>query len=228
MRRGVFVTGTDTGVGKTLAACALIHALAARGARPVPMKPIAAGAERDGPRLVNGDTRELLAAAGLGAEWTDAVTPVLLAEPMAPHIAAAREGRTIAFDFLAPALARLDSAGDFLVVEGVGGFRVPLAEGLDTVDLARAVDLPVVLVVGLRLGCLNHALLTADAIHAAGLPFAGWIANAIEPEMPVRDENVEALVQRLDAPLLGRIPHATAPRARAASAGLDVRALLAR
>jgi dethiobiotin synthetase len=223
MKPGIFVTGTDTGVGKTLASCALLHALRAAGRKPVAMKPIAAGAEGDH----NGDTVALLAAAGLDASWASTVTPVLLAEPMAPHIAAARENRVLTLDFLAHALARLGGAGDFLVVEGVGGFKVPLGERLDTVDLARDVGLPVVLVVGLRLGCLNHALLTADAVRAAGLPLAGWIANAIDPEMPVRDENVAALESRLDAPLLGRLPHAAYPDARALSRNLDVSPLLA-
>ena len=223
MRRGIFVTGTDTGVGKTLASCALVHALRAAGAKPVPMKPIAAGAE--GER--NGDTVELMAAAGLDDSWGPAVTPVLLREPMAPHIAAAREGRNLTLDFLQPALSRLQTAGDFLVVEGVGGFKVPLAGRLDTVDLARAVGLPVVLVVGLRLGCLNHALLTAQAIEASGLPFAGWIANHVDPAMAVPDENVAALTRRLRAPLLGRLPHQSTPDARALAAHLDVSALIA-
>ena len=222
MRRGVFVTGTDTGVGKTLAACALVHALRVRGARPVPMKPIAAGA--DGPH--NADTDALLAAAGLDTTWADTVTPVLLRDPMAPHIAAAREGRALTLDFLAPALARLEAAGDFLVVEGVGGFKVPLAEGLDTVDLARAVALPVVLVVGMRLGCLNHALLTADAVRASGLALAGWIANAIDPAMPARTENVAALEQRLGAPLLGELPHQEKPDAARLAPRLRVDALI--
>ena len=223
MKHGIFVTGTDTGVGKTLAACALVHALRGAGCRPVPMKPIAAGA--DGP--LNGDTVALLAAAGLDATWAAAVTPVLLAEPMAPHIAAAREGRTLTLDFLAPALARLATAGDFLVAEGVGGFKVPLAERLDTVDLARALGLPVVLVVGLRLGCLNHALLTADAVRAAGLALAGWIANAIDPDMPVRAENVAALAERLGAPLVGELPYEPAADARALATRIDTRTLLA-
>jgi dethiobiotin synthetase len=152
---------------------------------------------------------------------------MLLRDPMAPHIAAAREGRMLTLDFIGSALARLEQAGDFLVVEGVGGFKVPLAEDLDTVDLARAVGLPVVLVVGLRLGCLNHALLTADAVRAARLPLAGWIANAIDPDMPVRDENVAALEARLGSPLLGRLPHSASPDARDLAAHLDVRALLA-
>ena len=179
--RGVFVTGTDTGVGKTLAACVLVHALRGAGRRHVPMK----------------------------------------------AIAAAREGRTLTLDFLQPALERLAAAGDFVVAEGVGGFKVPLAEGLDTVDLARALGLPVVLVVGLRLGCLNHALLTADAVRAAGLPLAGWIANAIDPDMPVRGENVAALAERLGAPLVGELPYDPMADARALATRIDTRKLLA-
>jgi dethiobiotin synthetase len=222
MSRGVFVTGTDTGVGKTLVACALVHALRAAGRRPVPMKPIAAGAQA----ALNDDTRALLTAAGLDASWAASVTPVLLREPMAPHIAAAREGRSISLDFLAPALARLQAAGDFLVVEGVGGFKVPLGDRLDTVDLARAVGLPVVLVVGLRLGCLNHALLTADAVRSAGLALAGWIGNAIDPDMPVREENVAALRERLGAPLVARIPYIAGADPVTLAAAIDLAPLL--
>ena len=215
MTRGVFVTGTDTGVGKTLAACALLHALAARGVRARGMKPIAAGAT-DG---VNEDTAALLRAGGGNPHE---VTPLLLRAAMAPHIAAEREGVRLALAPVADAFARLQAQAEFLVVEGVGGFKVPLAPGLDTVDMARMLGLPVVMVVGLRLGCLNHALLTADAIAAAGLPFAGWIANAVDPAMEARDENVAALAARLGAPLLGRIPWQARPDAAALARHLDV------
>lgn len=226
MRRGIFVTGTDTGVGKTLAACALVHALRAAGEEVAPMKPVAAGAGRRGGRWVNEDTLALLDAAGLDDAALERVTPVLLREPMSPHIAAAREGRRIS---LAPILEALDGTPGhaFHVVEGVGGFLVPLADDLDTGDLARAVALPVVLVVGLRLGCLNHSLLTARAIRAAGLTLAGWIANAIDPGMAVPDENVATLERRLGAPLLGRLPWQAQPDARALAGLLDVRPLLA-
>jgi dethiobiotin synthetase len=227
MRRGVFVTGTDTGVGKTLAACALLHALAARGLRAAPMKPIAAGAVDRGGHPVNEDTLALLDASGFEASWAGIVTPILLREPMAPQIAARREARTISLDAVAAARERLDAAADFLVVEGVGGFRVPLDARTDSVDLARLFGLPVVMVVGLRLGCLNHALLTAQAIEAAGLAFGGWIANAIDPGMAAPNENVAALEERLRAPLLGRFPHSANPDARRLAAHLDVAALLA-
>ena len=226
MSRGVFVTGTDTGVGKTLASCALIHALARRGVAAVPMKPVAAGASLHGGRWLNDDTAALLQASGMPAEWAARITPVLLREPMAPHIAAAREGRAIALEPVQEALRALGAGGRFLVVDGVGGFRVPLDARTDTVDLARLAGLPVLLVVGLRLGCLNHALLTAQAVAAAGLGFAGWIANEIDPAMAAVDDNVQALRERLPGPLLGRLPFCASPDARTLAAHLDVSPLI--
>jgi dethiobiotin synthetase len=226
MTRGVFVSGTDTGVGKTVAACALMRALANRGVTVAPMKPIAAGAiQRDG-RWVNADSVALLEAAGLDISAVGDVTPVLLREPMAPHIAAAREGRRIELAPVHAAFERLRAAGRFMVVEGVGGFAVPLDDRLDTVDLARSLGLPVVLVVGMRLGCLNHALLTARAIEASGLPFAGWIANSVDPNMAAADENRAALETRLGAPLLGRLPFTPAPDPELLARHLDVTSLL--
>jgi dethiobiotin synthetase len=226
MSRGVFVTGTDTGAGKTLAACALIHALRKRGLRVAPMKPVAAGAVQHDGAWVNEDTLALARAAGPDSPALDAITPVLLREPMAPHIAAARDGRSVTLAPLLEAHRHLASIADFTVVEGVGGFQVPLGPALDTVDLAKALGLPVVLVVGLRLGCLNHAFLTAAAIERAGLAFAGWIANAIVADMTAREENVAALVERLPAPLLGRIPFATHADPLDLAACLDVSPLL--
>jgi dethiobiotin synthetase len=223
---GIFVTGTDTGVGKTFASCVLLHALRAAGRTPWPMKPIAAGAieTRDG--RANEDTLALAQAAGAFAAPHAVMTPILLAEPMAPHIAARREGRTITLE---PVLAawRARPTGSFAVVESVGGFRVPLGPALDTVDLARALGLPVVLVVGLRLGCLNHALLTAESIASAGLTLAGWIANPVDPAMAAPDENVAALAERLPAPLLGRLPHAPGAEPATLAFCLDLTPLLA-
>ena len=226
MKRGVFVTGTDTGVGKTVAACALVHALRARGIRVAPMKPVAAGATPIEGRIANEDSAALVHAAGWGDEALADVTPILLAEPMAPHIAAQRAGARIERGPIFAALERLASRGDFAVVEGVGGFMVPLAPGFDASDLAREMGFPVVLVVGLRLGCLNHALLSARAIAAEGLPLAGWIANAIDPAMPVADENIATLRDRLRAPLLGILPHQAPPDAEHLSRHLDVSPLL--
>jgi len=224
VKRGIFVTGTDTGVGKTVAACALVHALRARGVAVHPFKPIAAGAvEREG-LWINEDTHALMAAAGLDRSAAPLVTPVLLREPMAPHIAASREGSTLTLDPVRAAYDRIKDS--FVVAEGVGGFLVPLADSLDTVDLCRALGLPVVMVVGMRLGCLNHALLTAQAIAASGMPLAGWIANIIDPAMLVPDENQAALASRIDAPLLGRLPYRERPDPRALAAFMDVDPLL--
>jgi len=214
---GLFVTGTDTGVGKTLAACALVHALASRGVRAGVMKPIAAGG--------TGDRDALMLAAGLGAEWRDTVTPILLREAIAPHIAAALERRAITWPPIEGALARLRSSFGHVVVEGVGGFHVPLGDDWDTEELARRVGLPVVLVVGMRLGCLNHALLTAKAIERTGLPLRGWIASCIVRDMPYRDENIAALESRLGAPRLGTIPYMQQPDPVIAARSLAAEAL---
>ena len=222
--RGVFVTGTDTGVGKTLAGASLIHALRARGVAVAPMKPVAAGAVRHGGAATSEDTEILVAAAG-GAFDRALVTPVLLEEAIAPHIAAAREGRTIGLAAIIGAFEAL-AARHFVVVEGVGGFCVPLGEGLDTVQLAQRLALPVALVVGLRLGCLNHALLTAQAIERAGLALAGWIASCIDPAMAVREENIATLRARLSAPLLGVLPFTATPDPAMLAACLDPTPLL--
>ena len=220
------MTGTDTGAGKTVACCALLHALAARGVGVLPMKPIAAGAvEREGAWL-NEDTAALLRAAGRPLSEARATTPVLLRSPMAPHLAAAREGVAIELDTVMAAFAALRRRAAFVLVEGVGGFRVPLDATRDTADLARAMALPVILVVGLRLGCLNHALLTAQAVEAAGLGLAGWIANEIDPAMAAVDENVATLARRLPAPMLGRLPYRHPPDAVALARALDVEPLL--
>ncbi len=206
MTRGIFVTGSDTGVGKTFVSCALIYALRQRGLRVAPMKPVAAGAIEVGGNFVSEDTVALIDACDTPKPAAALVNPVLFREPMAPHLAAEREERTITLEPICDAFDKLAAGSDVVVVEGVGGFLVPLGPALDTRDLAVALRLPVVLVVGLRLGCLNHALLTAESIKAAGLLLAGWVANAIDPSMAVPDENIAALQARLSAPLLGRFP----------------------
>jgi dethiobiotin synthetase len=196
---GYFVTGTDTGVGKTRIAVALIHALRAQGLRVAAMKPVAAGSA---PGELNEDVVALSQAANVDAELRD-VNPYAFAEPIAPHIAAQRAGVRIELEVIATAYARLAAAADVVVVEGAGGWRVPLNEHEDMADLARRLGLPVVLVVGLRLGCLNHALLTAESVVSRHLPWAGWVGNHIEPAMPYAAENVAALHARLPGPCLG-------------------------
>lgn len=199
---GVFITGTDTGVGKTYVSAALLEAFKAQGLRAVGMKPVAAGCEQIGGEWVNEDVIRLRAASSVSAPH-ELMNPYLLREPMAPHIAAEREGRHIEIAPIVSACRELERRADLLVVEGVGGFCVPLNENEDTADLAVALGLPVLLVVGMRLGCLNHALLSEEAIRARGLHLVGWVANRIDPEMPAFDENIEALRLRLKAPCLG-------------------------
>jgi dethiobiotin synthetase len=210
----VFVTGTDTGVGKTLVACALLRRLAASGLEAIGMKPVAAGCA-DG--RINGDVELLLAAGTVRADRA-LVNPYALKEAVAPHIAAARESVTIDLDHIRGCFERLRAEAGAVVVEGVGGFRVPLNESQDSGDLAKLLGLPVVLVVGMRLGCLNHALLTQEAVRSRGLRLAGWVANRIDPRMERCEENVDFLRRALAAPLLGEVPFVADPRDRVQSA----------
>jgi len=197
--RGLFVTGTDTGVGKTRVAVALIHALRAQGLHVAAMKPVSAG---HAPGELNEDVVALMQAANVVAEVGD-VNPYAFAEPVAPHLAAHRAGIRIELPVIAEAFSRLAAAADVVVVEGAGGWRVPLNERDDMADLAQVLALPVVLVVGMRLGCLNHALLTAEAIASRHLPWAGWVGNHIDPAMAQQAANLEALRARLPGPCLG-------------------------
>jgi dethiobiotin synthetase len=219
-RFSCFVTGTDTEIGKTLVSSAMLHALVQAGVRACGMKPVAAGAGlRDGEW--HNDDCDQLAAAGNVHLPQSITTPFLLKEPAAPHIAAALEGITISPVPILAAYVEIHAASDAVVVEGVGGFRVPLNDDFDTADLAEQLDLPVVLVVGLRLGCISHALLTVEAIESRGLKLAGWVANETQADMEFADENVAALEQRIPAPLLGRVPRLEQPGAEAAAAHID-------
>ncbi len=197
---GCFVVGTDTGVGKTLVACALIHAMRAAGLAPVPFKPVASGSEVGSGGLVHDDTRRLIAASGRPLTQ-DEVSPCRYEPAIAPHVAAAESARPIKLDRLLHQAEQMARHGP-LLVEGAGGFMVPVDGQHTLADLAVLLGLPVVLVVGMRLGCLNHALLTAEAIAARGLTLAGWVANAIDPAFARAEENRETLQLRLKAPLL--------------------------
>jgi dethiobiotin synthetase len=202
-----FVTGTDTEVGKTFSCCTLLHALQNRGIKAIGMKPVAAGTDASGR---NDDVEALIAASPLAAP-RELINPYLFQPAIAPHIAAAEEGRAIELAPILDAFKRLSTLAGAVLVEGVGGFCVPLGPELDTADLAQALDLPVILIVGMRLGCINHALLTQQAIAARGLKLVGWIANHIDPAMSRFDENLQALKTRIEAPLLGIIPAHSTP-----------------
>ena len=203
---GIYVSGTDTGIGKTFASVALLHALRARGLRAAGMKPIASGCEVTADGLRNEDALALQAASDPVPAYGE-VNPYALRDPLAPEIAAREAGIEIALEPIRTAFARLQAQADAVVVEGVGGWAAPLSATLDQVDVVRALRLPVLLVVGLRLGCQSHALLSARAIVAEGCELVGWIANEIDPAMARIDENFEILCRRLPAPCWGRLPN---------------------
>lgn len=206
MKKAYFITGTDTNVGKTLVACALLRAFAGQGEKVVGMKPVAAGCEETSTGLRCEDVVKLCAAGNVIAP-PQLVNPYALIPPVAPHLAATQANVVVRLETIVNAFQQLQDLADVVVVEGVGGFAVPLNESEDTADLAQQLGLPVILVVGLRLGCLSHALLTAEAIAQRGLKLAGWVANQIEPGMPFLQENIATLERRLAAPLLGVLPY---------------------
>lgn len=223
-RFSCFITGTDTEIGKTLVSSAILHKLVEGGVRACGMKPVAAGARmRDG-ILHNEDADQLIEASNVHLP-ANLTTPYMLKAAAAPHIAAALEGVTIQPVPIIAAYAEIAAASDAVVVEGVGGFRVPLSGDFDSADLAAHLNLPVVLVVGLRLGCISHSLLTVEAIVARNLVLAGWVVNEIDPDMEFADENVEALLRRIPAPLLGRIPFMESPSAASAAAYIELAGL---
>jgi len=210
MSTRLFVAGTDTGIGKTHASCTLLHALRAAGHEACGMKPVASGCIETPEGLRNEDALALQAAGHAALPYAR-INPVALREPLSPHLAAAHEGVTIELPPLRAAFDTLCAEHEAVVVEGVGGWRVPLAGGLFASEIARAWDLPVVLVVGLRLGCLSHALLSAEAIVADGCRLAGWIGNRIDPAMDAVEENIATLRELLPAPCLGILPHGLSP-----------------
>ena len=205
--RGAYITGTDTGVGKTLASAALLHRLRSAGLRAVGMKPIASGCERTIEGWRNQDALTILEASDPRPAYDD-VNPYALALPTAPQLAARAMGVTVDPARLCDAYARLSAQADAVIVEGVGGWAAPFDTGVEQADFARMLGVPVILVVGLRLGCLNHARLTARAIAEDGARMIGWIGNSIDPQLPDRDDYIELLREALPAPCLGVLPHA--------------------
>ena len=213
-----FITGTDTAVGKTLVSCALLHGFAAQGKRVVGMKPVAAGCA-DGDQ--HEDVRRLRAAGNVQAGMGQ-VNPYCFVQAVAPHLAAQLVGISINFERIEESYSELAGQADVVIVEGVGGLLVPLNATQDSADLALQLGLPVILVVGVRLGCLNHALLTVAAIAARGLTLAGWVANVVDAGMALPDENIAALQQRISAPLLGVVPYLPQADAHVAAMRLNL------
>ena len=202
----LYVSGTDTGIGKTLVSCAVLRAVRARGHRAIGMKPVASGCVMGAGGLRNADALDLIGAGSPVADY-EMVNPYAFADPVAPHLVAADAGVRIDLARIAASHARLSALAPSVVVEGVGGWMAPLGETLMQADLVRALRLPVLLVVGMRLGCLNHALLTARAIEADGCRLLGWVANRIDAAMLRSDDNIETLRARIQAPLLGVVQH---------------------
>jgi dethiobiotin synthetase len=205
--RGIFIAGTDTGIGKTRVVVGLLRALRDAGVHATGMKPVATGTIQAVSGLINEDVAAISEVSAAEASRAD-INPYCFNWPVSPHIAAERAGIVIDLAVISRAYARLEACCDVVVVEGTGGWLAPIAAQATMADIAAALQLPVLLVVGMRLGCLNHALLSAQAIAQARAPLIGWIANAIDPAMSALAENVEALQQRLPAPLWAQLPHA--------------------
>lgn len=205
MIKRFFITGTDTDIGKTLAACALLQAAAGAGHRAAGYKPVASGCEVNTEGQCNRDALALMANSNVGLTYHQ-VNPLAFIEPTSPHIASRDEGRIIDMAELSIGLHALESVADWLMIEGAGGWCTPLGDTLNYADWVVSERLPVILVVGMKLGCINHALLTEQAVHHAGLPLVGWIANHPIAITHRPQDYLTALQERLHAPFLGEIP----------------------
>jgi dethiobiotin synthetase len=218
---GYFITGTDTGIGKTVITLGLMRMLQDRGRRVAAMKPVASGCERTPQGLRNADALQLQKQASMPLDYAQ-VNPYAFEPPIAPHIAAGQAGVRIDLDIIRQGVRQLAGCSDVVCVEGVGGWLVPLNDRETVADLAAGLGLGVVLVVGMRLGCLNHALLTARAIEASGASLAGWIANGMPPVPDNLEDNINAIKSRITAPLLGVVPVLAAPVAGQVRITLDL------
>lgn len=206
MANGLFITGTDTGVGKTWISAGIMSLLKAQGQSVIGMKPVASGCEVTEHGLRNEDALILQQQGSIDIDYIQ-INPYAFAPAIAPHIAAQQAGITINIQEIENKYQELTQQAEWVIVEGVGGWQVPLNDDETVADLAVALALPVILVVGMRLGCINHALLSAAAIERSGLQLAGWIANQIDPEMAEQKQNLLSLQQRINAPLLGSVPY---------------------
>ncbi len=222
MSAAYFITGTDTDVGKTTIAAGLLYAARLAGMSTAAGKPVASGCELTPKGLRNADALALMAQCSLPLSYAE-VNPVAFEPAIAPHLAAREAGVALTVQSLSgPMRHILDKEADFTLIEGAGGWRVPLADQDNLSDLAMALGLPVILVVGMRLGCINHALLTAEAIARDGLQLAGWVANIIDPKTSRLEENLATLAERLPAPCLGRVPRLKAVTAEAVAEYLQL------
>jgi dethiobiotin synthetase len=210
MTSGLFVTGTDTGCGKTEITLGIMHSLQQQGESVLGMKPIASGALVTKAGLRNEDALRIQAQCSHETPYSS-VNPLVYKPPISPHLAAKAEGELIRLDEIREGYDHLLSLADRVVVEGVGGWHVPLGDDITLADLVHTLDLPMVLVVGVRLGCLNHALLSMESIRRSGIELAGWVANRVDPEMLAAEQNLKSLQARISAPLLGIIPYHRRP-----------------
>lgn len=226
MKKRFFIAGTDTDAGKTLVTTGLLTAANRQGLRTIGLKPVAAGCEQTPDGLRNADALQLQQAASIKLSY-EQVNPVAFEPPIAPHIAAEREGRALSADRLAAyCRGAMMQPADLVLVEGAGGWRVPLSMRESLARLPQLLELDVILVVGMKLGCINHAILTAEAIARDGLRLAGWVANQVDPDMSCPDENLATLEQLFRAPLLGRVPWLDLPSAEAVADHIDLKPLL--
>lgn len=225
MARGFFITGTDTDVGKTTIALGLMAALQQQGLKVAAMKPVAAGCDRTPQGLRNADAVLLRQQASIELPY-DVVNPYAFEAAIAPHLAAQQSTIAMDIDSVVQAFQQISAQADVVIVEGAGGWLVPFTEQLTMADVALALDLPVITVVGLRLGCISHALLTAESIQAHGLDPKAWVANTLSADMPFQQENIETLTQRLPGRRLGVVPFKHQATADSVAAHLDAAALL--
>lgn len=219
LRRGVFVAGTDTGVGKTEVTLGLMLCLQRHGLKVAGMKPIASGCCRTKDGLYNADALSIQQHCSISLPYSD-INPFAFEPPIAPHIAAEEAGQTISMTAIAQTYQRILAQVDCCLVEGVGGWLVPLSAGHTTADLVQYLGLPVVLVVSIRLGCLNHTLLSVDSIQHRRVRLIGWVANQIDGEMARPERNIATLRERIEAPLIGVVPPKREPSAKAFAAHL--------
>ena len=208
MEHSVYITGTDTGIGKTTVSCSLLHALRSRGLRAIGMKPVASGCEGTPEGWRNDDALRLIAASDPQPDYA-LCNPFAFPDPTAPELAAGDVGAEVRLPLIRGAFSALATQADFVVVEGVGGWMAPLSARLDQSELPRVLELPVILVVGLRLGCINHSRLSARAIQADGLRLLGWIGNAVDPEFHRCEETIAILDRVIAVPRLGLLSHRT-------------------